>query len=452
MTTSSKSTWSLEKTDSSFDEFNELGQTLFPKESGGKLGLHPDFSFAVLSRFITSKSERNKDGTMTRKFSVCLRMYLQTKQATGRNAATVDMRFSLADLQNRLKVSDLTEWNPPFGFRTTEKCPYTIVHAVYGCADKTLCVGTLRTKGGNKEVSSVPKEVILVDDMPDGFDEKSYGEGSDALEAKAQSKSPRKKAPPIKREPKSKVSDEVLRQLPPLKTKRQAARDATKNIVTHKVKEQTRKKKAAAKGTSTASELTGTTGSEDESSTKRKNSASGSSGSLDSSSSSDSSSDDESIKAEAMHKKWKRSSSKKKHKKRKKQRKSNKHERESSKGTYNYVNNKDEGRPYRPESTAEFKPERSHSDQMIHGNNSDGRMAFGTPTGDNSPTIQNESKEAPSSGLLDNLDVNKMSNEQVEALLARLGKRVQNEPSADATKSDQKDPGNDEGERDKVGA
>ena len=45
----------------------------------------------------------------------------------------------------------MTEWKQPFPFRLKEADPYLLVRYVYGGADKTICVGTLQTKGQNKE-------------------------------------------------------------------------------------------------------------------------------------------------------------------------------------------------------------------------------------------------------------------------------------------------------------
>ena len=151
MAPSNKATWILEKRESSFEEFNELAETLFPKKEGDdKLLLHPIFSFAILSRYIRSVPTRKTDGTVARKFVVWFRMYLQKKQSITQANTPTDRKLTLTEIENKLGVSDLTEWIEPFPFRASEADPYTQVRAVYGGADKFFCVGTLRTKGQNK--------------------------------------------------------------------------------------------------------------------------------------------------------------------------------------------------------------------------------------------------------------------------------------------------------------
>ena len=151
MAPKNKSTWILEKEDSSFEEFNKLAAVLFPKrEEDDKLLLHTDFSFAILSRYIRSVPITKTDGKTARIFVIRFRMYLQMKQSITQANTATDRRFTLAEIENKLGVSDLTEWITPFPFRASEPDPYSIVHAVYGCADKTICVGTLRTKEQNK--------------------------------------------------------------------------------------------------------------------------------------------------------------------------------------------------------------------------------------------------------------------------------------------------------------
>ena len=240
MAPSNKATWILEKRESSFEEFNELAETLFPKEEGDdKLLLHPDFSFAILSRYIRSVPTAKPDGTVARRFVVWFRMYLQTKQNITQANTPTDRRFTLADIESKLGVSDLTEWVPPFAFRTSDPDPYTIVHGVYGGGDKTFCVGTLRTKGHNK---NPPKknEVIEIDLdlLPPGADEASYdGITQPYKKENSQFSSPRKKT--IKVEKTQKSSSDVLEELPLfMKSKRTAAKKATKQIVKQKVEDE----------------------------------------------------------------------------------------------------------------------------------------------------------------------------------------------------------------------
>ena len=145
MAPKNKSAWVLEKEDSSFEEFNKLVALLFPKrEEDGKFFLHTEFSFAVLSRYIRSIPTMKTDGKTARIFVIRFRMYLQTKQSITQANTPTDRKLTLNEIDNKLGVSDLTEWIPPFPFNVSEPDPYSIVHAVYGCADETFCVGTLR--------------------------------------------------------------------------------------------------------------------------------------------------------------------------------------------------------------------------------------------------------------------------------------------------------------------
>ena len=147
MAPKNKSAWVLEKEDSSFEEFNKLVALLFPKrEEDGKFFLHTEFSFAVLSRYIRSIPTMKTDGKTARIFVIRFRMYLQTKQSITQANTPTDRKLTLTEIENKLGVSDSSEWIPPFPFHGSEPDPYSIVHAVYGCADKTFCVGTLRIK------------------------------------------------------------------------------------------------------------------------------------------------------------------------------------------------------------------------------------------------------------------------------------------------------------------
>jgi hypothetical protein len=257
MAPSNKSTWILEKKESSFEEFNDLAGELFPKKEGdNKLLLHHNFSFAVLSRYIRSVPTKKTDGTVARKFVVWFRMYLQTKQnTTGANTST-DRRLPLAEIESTLGIFDLTEWVPPFAFRTLDPDPYAIVHGVCGGGDKTFCVGTLRTKGQNR---NAPKknEVIDIDqeDLPLGADVASYdGQTQPYKKANSPFSSPRKK--PVKMEKPQSASSDILDELSPIytKSKRTAAQIATKQIVKQKKKE--RKLEQVEEGSLIASDST----------------------------------------------------------------------------------------------------------------------------------------------------------------------------------------------------
>ena len=144
MAPKNKSTWIIEKKDSDFEEFNKLAAVLFPKrEEDDKLLLHTDFSFAVLSRYVRSVPITKTDGKTARKFVLWFRMYLQTKQSITQANTPTDRRFTLAEIEAKLRVSDLTECIPPFPYRTADPDPYAIVHFIYGGSDKTFCVGSL---------------------------------------------------------------------------------------------------------------------------------------------------------------------------------------------------------------------------------------------------------------------------------------------------------------------
>ena len=329
MAPKNKSTWILEKKDSSFEEFNALAAVLFPKRQGDdKLLLNSDFSFAVLSRYIRSMPVKKADGSSTRKFVVWFRMYLQTKQNTTQGNTSTDRRFTLAELEARLNVDNLTEWVEPFPFKAIEPDPYSIVHGVYGGADKTFCVGTLRTKGQTK---NPPKknEVIEIDpeDLPAGFDEASYtGTTTPYKKTSATSSSPRQKKTKVKLEKTDKASTNIMKELPPIKSKRLAAQRATSKIVSQKKKDmkndlaEEKSEIYIETSESTTSESSSDDdGSKDSSSTKSDDtSSSSSSSSSDSSDSSDSDAQKHSKKRKRKRSKDKRSKKTKKEKKTKK--------------------------------------------------------------------------------------------------------------------------------------
>lgn len=335
MAPKNKSTWILEKQESSFEEFNDLAGRLYPKEPGSNtLGLHHDFSFAVLSRFIRSIPVHRADGTITRKFVVWFRMYLQTKQNHTQANTSTDRRFTLAEIEYNLDIDGLTEWVAPFPFKATEPDPYAIVHGVYGGAEKTFCVGTLRTKGQAKNPPK--KNEILIpeeEDMPPGFNVEDYGGYTKPyIKEDAQPHSPRSKKvqlKSVKNEKKGgKPSFNVLEDLPLLKSKRSAAMKATSKMIkqTNRARQEDKKdqkpfNQSLINLASSGSSESQSDGSSSKSSSSKETDDDSSSSSSSSSDSSDSSDSDE----ENHKKKKKRKRSKRKHnKKTKKQKKEKK--------------------------------------------------------------------------------------------------------------------------------
>ena len=84
MTNSSRSTWTLEKLNSSYKEFNKIAGILIPPKTNGGKGIHDDFSVVYLSRCIKTSWKKQNDGKSVRVYNVCIRLYLQTKQQTKR--------------------------------------------------------------------------------------------------------------------------------------------------------------------------------------------------------------------------------------------------------------------------------------------------------------------------------------------------------------------------------
>jgi len=314
--------------ESDFEEINELARVLFPKKDrGDTLLLHHDFSFAVLSRYIRTVRTVKADGTVARRFVIWFRMYLQTKQNITQANTPTDRRLTLAEIESRLGISNLTEWVPPFAFRSSDQDPYTIVHGVYGGADKTFCVGTLRTKGQNK---NPPKknEVIELDleDMPPGADAASYDGITQAYKKEnSRLSTPRKKT--IKVEKPQRASSNVMEQLSPvLLSKRRAAKLATTKIVRQKQKDKKLEQEEVGSLLPSGSDLSNepTVASSRSGNKKRSSSIE----STDTSTSSSSGGSDSDSSDEPKKKKRKRNPSKDKRRKKEKKRKSSKKQNE----------------------------------------------------------------------------------------------------------------------------
>jgi hypothetical protein len=323
MAPSIKSTWIIEKKESNFEEFNELAEVLFPKKEGSdKLLLHHDFSFAVLSRYIKSVPTTKQDGTVARKFVIWFRMYLQTKQNITQANTPTDRRLALADIETRLRVSNLTEWVPYFPFRTSDPDPYTIVHGVYGGADKTFCVGTLRTKGQNKNPPKKNEVIVLdTDDLPTGSEVASYDGVTEPYKRESsQLHSPRRKN--IKVEKK-----DVMIELPPvINSKRMAAKRANTKIVKQKKRDKKHETEEVESVIESGSELSTESTVQSSKSGSKKRLSSTESGDISSSTSSDS--DDSDSSDEPKKKKRTRSRSKKNRQKKEKKRKSSERQKE----------------------------------------------------------------------------------------------------------------------------
>ena len=321
MAPSIKSTWIIEKKESNFEEFNELAEVLFPKKEGSdKLLLHHDFSFAVLSRYIKSVPTTKQDGTVARKFVIWFRMYLQTKQNITQANTPSDRRLALADIETRLRVSNLTEWVPYFPFRTSDPDPYTIVHGVYGGADKTFCVGTLRTKGQNKNPPKKNEVIVLdTDDLPTGSEVASYDGVTEPYKRESsQLHSPRRKNIKVEKR-------DVMIELPPvINSKRMAAKRANTKIVKQKKRDKKHETEEVESVIESGSELSTESTVQSSKSGSKKRLSSTESGDISSSTSSDS--DDSDSSDEPKKKKRKRNRSKKKRQKKEKKRKSKEHE------------------------------------------------------------------------------------------------------------------------------
>jgi len=149
MAASSKSTWLVEKTHSSYLEFRSIQAILFPKTSKGET-LHDDFSFVCLSRYL--KTEWVDDKRIP---YVCIRMYLQTRQQKRKGSNhIIDSRFTLDEINGILQTEGFKEWDPPYPIGSRDRNPFLLVHAVYGCADRTYCGGELRTKGPGRSMAA----------------------------------------------------------------------------------------------------------------------------------------------------------------------------------------------------------------------------------------------------------------------------------------------------------
>jgi len=173
------------KLNSSYKEFNKIAGILIPPKTNGGKGIHDDFSFVCLSRYIKTSWEKQNDGKSVRVYNVCIRMYLQTKQQTKRANYYTDTRFTIDDIETMLDTDGLQQWEPPFPLGTKDKSPpYLLVHSVFGCADITYCVGEIRTKGkepgkgASAEELNQPsnKGILADDDEEDSAVASLYGE------------------------------------------------------------------------------------------------------------------------------------------------------------------------------------------------------------------------------------------------------------------------------------
>jgi len=182
MAASSKSTWLVEKTHSSYLEFRSIQAILFPKTSKGET-LHDDFSFVCLSRYL--KTEWVDDKRIP---YVCIRMYLQTRQQKRKGSNNIiDTRFTLDEINGILQTEGFKEWDPPYPIGSRDRNPFLLVHAVFGCADRTYCGGELRTKGPGKSIAAedalkaIQKGTVEPTEELDDVDEKSARSGKNEV-------------------------------------------------------------------------------------------------------------------------------------------------------------------------------------------------------------------------------------------------------------------------------
>ena len=127
----SKPIWALVKKNISFKEYNQVAKVLFNDENTFEKG---PFSFAIISRYITSK----KEGGML-VYNNNLRIYLQAKIKNKK-----EIRFSLKQIQEKLGIDGLQEWTPEYIFGTsTQVDPYLQAHAVSSCSDTYIKMGTI---------------------------------------------------------------------------------------------------------------------------------------------------------------------------------------------------------------------------------------------------------------------------------------------------------------------
>ena len=135
----SKPIWALVKQNITYKEYNQVAKVLFKNEATFNKG---DFSFAIISRYITSK----KEGGML-VYTNNLRIYLQTK-LTGRK----EIRLSLKQIQDKLGIDGLQEWTPEYIFGTSNQVdPFLQAHAVSSCSDTYIKMGTIRRKGNQRK-------------------------------------------------------------------------------------------------------------------------------------------------------------------------------------------------------------------------------------------------------------------------------------------------------------
>jgi hypothetical protein len=136
---SSKPVWALVKQDISYNEYNKVAKKLFKDVETFNEG---DFSFGIISRYVTSKKEGDK-----LKYTNNLRLYLQTKLTKKK-----EIRFSLKQLQDKLGIDGLKEWIPDYEFGTSKQMdPFLQAHAVSSCSDAYIKMGYIRRKGNQKK-------------------------------------------------------------------------------------------------------------------------------------------------------------------------------------------------------------------------------------------------------------------------------------------------------------
>ena len=136
---SSKPVWALVKHDISYNEYNKVAKKLFKDVETFNEG---DFSFGIISRYVTSKKEGDK-----LKYTNNLRLYLQTKLTKKK-----EIRFSLKQLQDKLGIDGLKEWIPDYEFGTSKQMdPFLQAHAVSSCSDAYIKMGYIRRKGNQKK-------------------------------------------------------------------------------------------------------------------------------------------------------------------------------------------------------------------------------------------------------------------------------------------------------------
>ena len=221
MSASSRSTWLVEKTHSSYQEFRNITDILFPpsSEEENLNTLHDDFSFVCSSCYVKMEWYELK-----RIPYVCIQMYLQTKQQKGKRGNTIfDTRFTSDDINSILQTEGFKEWEQPYPLGSRDKNPFLLVHAVHGCADRTYCGGELRTKGPGRSVATEDTLKATQKGTVDNMEENDDGEVGSCFSGKGDCvfvvvrKSTAKQA--VKNEPVHRVSvkkekADVLKKIP----------------------------------------------------------------------------------------------------------------------------------------------------------------------------------------------------------------------------------------------